>query len=109
METMMSNKKVVSSSYTSLEDIIIMEQNNGSWYDDGDDDDDIPIKNPLLKHAALAYLKPMSTPPPVHNNKGFCYCVAAFFNTLFNPFVGCFTTRSNNKDWRRSASASPRQ
>ncbi|KAL8142532.1 hypothetical protein V2J09_015564 [Rumex salicifolius] len=29
--------------------------------------DDIPIKNPLVKHAALAYLQPMSTPEEIDN------------------------------------------
>lgn len=49
--------------YTSLRDLLpstgpptIMSPTNSSWYE-------IPIKNPLVKHAALAYLQPMSTPP----------------------------------------------
>lgn len=51
--------------YTSLRDIlpdpplstaITSPVNNSSWHE-------IPIKNPLLKQAALAYLQPMSTPP----------------------------------------------
>lgn len=58
--------------YTSLRDIlpdaplstaILSPVNNSSWYE-------VPIKNPLVKHAALAYLQPMSTPTEV-GNKGF--------------------------------------
>ncbi|KAI4297804.1 hypothetical protein L6164_037669 [Bauhinia variegata] len=57
--------------YTSLRDImpdppphamIVSPANNSSWYE-------IPIKNPLVKQAALAYLQPMLTPPEV-GNKG---------------------------------------
>lgn len=44
--------------YTSLRDLLpsTVPTSNSSWYE-------IPIKNPLVKHAALAYLQPMSTPP----------------------------------------------
>ncbi|KAI3441189.1 uncharacterized protein J3R85_002433 [Psidium guajava] len=53
--------------YTSLRDLLpasppppsgASATNNSSWYE-------IPIKNPLVKHAALAYLQPMSSPPEV--------------------------------------------
>nr|XP_011458695.1 PREDICTED: uncharacterized protein LOC105349779 [Fragaria vesca subsp. vesca] len=51
--------------YTSLRDLlpsspptIASPTHNSSWHE-------IPIKNPLVKHAALAYLQPMSTPPEV--------------------------------------------
>ncbi|KAK9944213.1 hypothetical protein M0R45_009791 [Rubus argutus] len=51
--------------YTSLKDLlpaspptIASPTHNSSWYE-------VPIKNPLVKHAALAYLQPMSTPPEV--------------------------------------------
>ncbi|PRQ25025.1 hypothetical protein RchiOBHm_Chr6g0278991 [Rosa chinensis] len=51
--------------YTSLKDLlpaypptIGSPTHNSSWHE-------IPIKNPLVKHAALAYLQPMSTRPEV--------------------------------------------
>ncbi|OWM80447.1 hypothetical protein CDL15_Pgr019727 [Punica granatum] len=54
-----------SATYTSLRDLIpssppaiMSPTNNSSWYE-------IPIRNPLVKQAALAYLQPMSTPPEV--------------------------------------------
>ncbi|KAB1215306.1 hypothetical protein CJ030_MR4G018390 [Morella rubra] len=54
---------IQSVTYTSLKDLlpssspasIMSPTHNSSWYDE------IPIKNPLVKHAALAYLLPMST------------------------------------------------
>ncbi|XVF45582.1 hypothetical protein PTKIN_Ptkin02bG0217600 [Pterospermum kingtungense] len=60
---------IQSVSYTSLKDLlpsstpaaaITSPTHNSSWYEI-----EIPIKNPLVKHAALAYLQPMSTPPEV--------------------------------------------
>ncbi|XP_041014477.1 uncharacterized protein LOC121257522 [Juglans microcarpa x Juglans regia] len=42
--------------YTSLKDLLPERRTYSSWYSE------IPIKNPLVKHAALAYLQPMSTP-----------------------------------------------
>ncbi|KAB2636267.1 hypothetical protein D8674_026801 [Pyrus ussuriensis x Pyrus communis] len=69
-------------SYTSLKDLlpaspplsVMSPIHNSSWHDE------IPIKNPLVKHAALAYLQPMSTPPEV-GDKGLlrmlgekCHC-----------------------------------
>lgn len=41
--------------YTSLKDLLPA-NSSSSWYGE------IPIKNPLVKQAALAYLQPMSTP-----------------------------------------------
>ncbi|XP_007041748.2 PREDICTED: uncharacterized protein LOC18607496 [Theobroma cacao] len=56
---------IQSVSYTSLKDLlptsplaITSPTHNSSWHE-------IPIKNPLVKHAALAYLQPMSSPPEV--------------------------------------------
>lgn len=57
---------IQSLSYTSLKDLlpaspsmaIMSPTHNSSWHE-------IPIKNPLVKHAALAYLQPMSTPTEV--------------------------------------------
>lgn len=55
--------KLQPATYTSLKDLlpasppsIISPSYNSSW-------SEIPIKNPLVKHAALAYLQPMSSPP----------------------------------------------
>lgn len=68
--------------YTSLRDImpehppppaIMSPAKSSSW-------NEIPIKNPLVKQAALAYLQPMSTPPEVGNKGLFgmlkekCFC-----------------------------------
>lgn len=57
--------KLQPATYTSLKDLlpashpsITSPTINSSW-------SEIPIKNPLVKHAALAYLQPMSTPPDV--------------------------------------------
>ncbi|XVF00839.1 hypothetical protein REPUB_Repub04eG0036800 [Reevesia pubescens] len=56
---------IQSVSYTSLKDLlptsplsITSPTHNSSWHE-------IPIKNPLVKHAAWAYLQPMSSPPEV--------------------------------------------
>ncbi|KAF5727132.1 hypothetical protein HS088_TW22G00819 [Tripterygium wilfordii] len=57
--------------YTSLKDIFPASTPaitsatglNSSWHE-------IPIKNPLLKHAAWAYLQPMSTPTEIEE-RGF--------------------------------------
>lgn len=83
--------------YTSLKDLLpasssspptgmsptMMMMINSSWYDE------IPIKNPLVKHAALAYLQPMSTRPEVRNKGIFgklkenCTCATAGFFSCF--------------------------
>lgn len=65
---------VESVSYTSLKDLLPLSPsstaaitsptNNSSWHE-------IPIKNPLVKQAALAYLQPMSSPPEVGGSRGF--------------------------------------
>ncbi|GAV79257.1 hypothetical protein CFOL_v3_22722, partial [Cephalotus follicularis] len=65
--------------YTSLKDLlpasppsIMSPTHNSSW-------NEIPIKNPLVKQAALAYLQPMSTPPEVGDKglfgrlRGWCF------------------------------------
>ncbi|GKV23988.1 hypothetical protein SLEP1_g33650 [Rubroshorea leprosula] len=54
---------IQSVSYTSLKDMLPLSLTtsptyNSSWYE-------IPISNPLVKHAAMAYLQPMSTPREV--------------------------------------------
>lgn len=100
---------VPTTSYTSLRDMISLPQSslNGSW------NENIPIKNPLLKQAALAYLQPMSTPPDHDfvNNKCFSCCGGAdsascfqWLNcgTLFRSFVGFVSgtrrRRNTNED-----------
>ena len=73
---------VQSIGYTSLKDLLPSSSSSpavmsptpsSSWYE-------IPIKNPLVKHAAMAYLQPMSSPPEI-GNKGLlaklkekCFC-----------------------------------
>ncbi|KAJ4715942.1 DNA-directed RNA polymerase subunit alpha like [Melia azedarach] len=77
-----------SATYTSLKDLlppsppaITSPTNNSSWYE-------IPIKNPLVKHAALAYLQPMSSPPEVGEKglfgklKETCYCQCECFGWI---------------------------
>ncbi|KAH7574828.1 hypothetical protein ACOSP7_005893 [Xanthoceras sorbifolium] len=61
--------------YTSLKDLLPTSSSspqqsvtspsahNSSWHE-------IPIRNPLVKQAALAYLQPMSSPLPDSGNKG---------------------------------------
>ncbi|KAG2706083.1 hypothetical protein I3843_05G077600 [Carya illinoinensis] len=65
--------------YTSLKDLLPLSSlsptHNSSWYDE------IPIKNPLVKHAALAYLQPMSTPREA-GDKGF-------FGRLREQYCSC--------------------
>ncbi|OAY37407.1 hypothetical protein MANES_11G099100v8 [Manihot esculenta] len=62
--------KIQPAAYTSLKDLLPLSPptiasptHNSSWYE-------IPIKNPLVKQAALAYLQPMSNTPEV-GDKGF--------------------------------------
>lgn len=66
--------------YTSLKDLIpaspstiMSPTHNSSW-------NEIPIKNPLVKQAALAYLQPMST--PIEVDKGF-------FGKLKDKYCSC--------------------
>lgn len=59
--------------YTSLRDLLPPPpQQKSSWYE-------IPITNPLVKHAAIAYLQPMLTPPDLRRGllerlKDACGC-----------------------------------
>ncbi|KAH7518376.1 hypothetical protein FEM48_Zijuj09G0165200 [Ziziphus jujuba var. spinosa] len=75
---------IQSLTYTSLKDLlppspppaIMSPTHNSSWHE-------IPIRNPLVKHAALAYLQPMSTPTEAGDKglfgklKDKCLCGAA--------------------------------
>lgn len=84
-----------SASYTSLKELLpassptitspTMSIHNSSW-------NEIPIKNPLVKQAALAYLQPMESLPPA-GEKGFfervkencsseCGCVLWMFDLI---------------------------
>lgn len=73
---------VQSLSYTSLRDLLPSSSSSpgvmsptpsSSWYE-------IPIKNPLVKHAAMAYLQPMSSLPEIGSKGLFsklrdkCFC-----------------------------------
>ncbi|XP_042982812.1 uncharacterized protein LOC122312322 [Carya illinoinensis] len=67
--------------YTSLKDLLPERRNYSSWYGE------IPIKNPLVKHAALAYLQPAMTTPL--REKGFfgrlreqCLCQSGCFGVF---------------------------
>ncbi|KAE8654348.1 Amino acid permease family protein [Hibiscus syriacus] len=97
--------KVQSGSYTSLKDLLPRGSSspvicspttsttgdNSSWHE-------IPIKNPLLKHAALAYLQPVGSPPPACE-KGLlgrlkemccreCGCFMWIFDVVFEERQG---------------------
>ncbi|KDP33288.1 hypothetical protein JCGZ_13075 [Jatropha curcas] len=79
--------------YTSLKDLLPASpptissptQHNSSW-------NEIPIKNPLVKQAALAYLQPMSSPPEIGDKGLFgrlrdaCYVECGCFE-WFNDVV----------------------
>lgn len=78
-----------SANYTSLKDILpqtpiqlsgISPTHNSSWHE-------IPIRNPLVKHAAWAYLQPMSTLPDSDDNR--C-CFFTKLNSLRCGEIGCF-------------------
>ncbi|KAK9001521.1 hypothetical protein V6N11_083303 [Hibiscus sabdariffa] len=67
--------------------------NNSSWHE-------IPIKNPLVKHAALAYLQPVGSPPAA-GEKGLlgivkerccreCGCVLWIFDVVFRKVKEVF-------------------
>ncbi|KAJ8766994.1 hypothetical protein K2173_012503 [Erythroxylum novogranatense] len=97
--------------YTSLRDIlaassssppsIVSPTHNSSW-------DEIPIKNPLVKHAALAYLQPMSTPPEVGDRGlfgglkekccGECGCLEWLAAIVVKPFRDVIWERSEEID-----------
>ncbi|KAK9987661.1 hypothetical protein SO802_027900 [Lithocarpus litseifolius] len=99
---------IPSVTYTSLKDLLpstssassppsaispaMMMMINSSWYDE------IPIKNPLVKHAALAYLQPMSTPREVRRKgifgrlKDKCTCCCGCCGAADGDgFFGCFS------------------
>lgn len=96
--------------YTSLRDLLpasslsaMSPTHNSSWYDE------IPIKNPLVKHAALAYLQPMSTPAET-GNKGFfgrlrekCSCGHRWFGCF--GWLGDVVSRIKEAFWDRRGSA----
>ncbi|KAL3722743.1 hypothetical protein ACJRO7_035020 [Eucalyptus globulus] len=93
--------------YTSLRDLlpaspphpsVASPTNNSSWYE-------IPIKNPLVKHAALAYLQPMSSPPEV-GDKGLlgrlkdscgCFCwLGDFLSRVLQEVFGSFVCEDDD-------------
>lgn len=99
---------IPSVTYTSLKDLLpssssssssppsaitpaMMKMINSSWYDE------IPLKDPLLKHAALAYLQPMSTPREVRRKgifgrlKDRCTCCGCDDGGCGGGFLGCFS------------------
>ncbi|KAK8505844.1 hypothetical protein V6N13_080667 [Hibiscus sabdariffa] len=95
---------VQSGSYTSLRDLLpsspvigspttSTSANNSSWHE-------IPIKNPLVKHAALAYLQPVGSPAAA-GEKGLlgrvkerccreCGCVLWIFDVVFRKVKEVF-------------------
>ncbi|OMO65734.1 hypothetical protein CCACVL1_21413 [Corchorus capsularis] len=95
-------------SYTSLKDLlptspptITSPTHNSSWHE-------IPIKNPLVKHAALAYLQPMSSPPEVGERGlfgrlkdrccGECGCVLWLYDVVFRNIKEAFWERREDGD-----------
>lgn len=85
--------------YTSLRDIlpdnprpppIVAPANSSSW-------DEIPIKNPLVKQAALAYLHATPTPPHVSPNTCSCSCSCVDFvnGVLFKAIAHFFVSFCN--------------
>ncbi|XP_030450362.1 uncharacterized protein LOC115672635 [Syzygium oleosum] len=96
--------------YTSLRDLLPLSPpppsaasptNNSSWYE-------IPIKNPLVKHAALAYLQPMSSPPEV-GDKGLlgrlqdscgCFCwLGDILSRVLREVFGSFLCDDYDRGW----------
>ncbi|XVE48814.1 hypothetical protein DITRI_Ditri01bG0032500 [Diplodiscus trichospermus] len=94
---------IQSVSYTSLKDLlptsppaITSPTHNSSWYE-------IPIKNPLVKHAALAYLQPMSSPPEVGEKGlfgrikekccGECGCFMWLYDVVWKNVKEAFSER----------------
>ncbi|KAM7255812.1 hypothetical protein ACFE04_011553 [Oxalis oulophora] len=82
----MDNSSVQESKYVSLRDVppppaLRMSPivgNSSNWHDY-----DLPITNSLVKVAALAYLKPMPSPPVEY--KGFFGCLAWINDVVFKP------------------------
>ena len=94
---------IQSVSYTSLKDLlpisppgITSPTQNSSWHE-------IPIKNPLVKHAALAYLQPMSSPTEVGEKGlfgrlkercyGECGCVLWIYDVVWRNVKELFSER----------------
>lgn len=103
---------VRSVSYTSLKDLLPCTSStigtsspthNSSWHDDVSN-----IKNPLVKHAALAYLQPMSTPPEVGEKGMFgrlvesccgeCGCVSWISDVVWRNVKETFLGRREEVD-----------
>lgn len=61
---------IQSVTYTSLKDLLSVSPPAVSSPTHNCSSYEIPIKNPLVKQAALSYLQPMSSPPEV-GDKGF--------------------------------------
>uniref|UniRef100_A0A7N0ZYM0 Uncharacterized protein n=1 Tax=Kalanchoe fedtschenkoi TaxID=63787 RepID=A0A7N0ZYM0_KALFE len=92
--------------YTSLKDILPATPSppsgfsptpNSSWYE-------IPIRNPLVKHAALAYLQPMSAPPE-SGDRGFfpklksvCCCDVGCFEYFRKSILKLLWNRRDSDD-----------
>ncbi|XWS40234.1 hypothetical protein CRYUN_Cryun18bG0122700 [Craigia yunnanensis] len=93
--------------YTSLKDLlptsppaITSPTHNSSWHE-------IPIKNPLVKHAALAYLQPMSSPTEVGEKGlfgrlkercyGECGCVLWIYDVVWRNVKEAFSERREEK------------
>ncbi|EEF41111.1 conserved hypothetical protein [Ricinus communis] len=106
----MERISVKSATYTSLKDLlpvsplsITSTSHNASW-------NEIPIKNPLVKQAALAYLQPMST-PPIAGGKGLflrrlrdliccreCGCFGWFNDLVFKSFSEAFLEQRRREE-----------
>lgn len=69
IEMMIEQSASSSTEYTSLKDLLqaagtaMSPTPSSSWHE-------IPIRNPLVKHAAMAYLQPMSTPTTSFGDRG---------------------------------------
>ncbi|GLT30772.1 hypothetical protein SLA2020_237340 [Shorea laevis] len=102
---------IQSVSYVSLKDLlppspaagITSPTHNSSWYEC-----EIPIKNPLVKHAAMAYLQPMSSPPEVDGKGlfgrlkdwccGECGCFAFITDVVWRGLREAFRERRDEID-----------
>ncbi|KAK8481710.1 hypothetical protein V6N13_018377 [Hibiscus sabdariffa] len=95
---------IKSVSYTSLKDLMPTSLSsssspNSSWHE-------IPIKNPLVKQAALAYLQPVGS-PPVAGEKGLlekvkemccgeCGCVSWLYGVVWRKMKEEFSGRRDD-------------
>ncbi|QHN79494.1 hypothetical protein HN51_056593 [Arachis hypogaea] len=103
----------VSHSYTSLRDIMpVLQKNNRNSNGNTVSWNEIPlkIKNPLVKQAAMYYIKPMYTPYSRISHRGFCHVFFGCFGSLrslFHALSGsslccfCGTSRTQNARRRR--------